>query len=209
MPKSPFGRYECVRVTNDRTVALRLIIEPWAREYQFQPGMSYEVDFSGPESPHAVEVQDRDGALVLWGWGGSTYRLRDAAGVEVDASDPNNAPPPTSALRGRALEDGVVRQFAIPHVVRGSMTLIPARDAEAFLVGCEQAGARLLGIEGFRIVDGATVPDMGLVLDLTVGGMDPTALESFRAARRFLREHVPSDVLLEFTLAQTSAAGGK
>jgi hypothetical protein len=83
-----------VRVTNDRTTGLRLIVEPWAREYPFEPGTSYEVEFSGPESPHALDVADRDGALVLWGWTGSTYRIRDAAGVEVDASDPDNPPPP-------------------------------------------------------------------------------------------------------------------
>ncbi len=82
------------------------------------------------------------------------------------------------------------------------MILIAACDAEAFLVACETEGARLLGIERFRIVDGATVPDMGLILDLTVGGATPSAPEALRAARRFLREHVSSDVLLDFTLAQ-------
>jgi hypothetical protein len=82
------------------------------------------------------------------------------------------------------------------------MALIAASDAQAFLSGCESVGARLLGIEGFRIVEGATVPDLGLILDLTIGGNVPSAPDALRAARRFLSDHVPSDVLLDFCLAE-------
>jgi hypothetical protein len=63
-------------------------------------------------------------------------------------------------------------------------------------------GARLLGIEGFRAIEGATVPDMGLILDLTMGGVIPSAPEALRAARRFLREHVPPDVFLDFAVVE-------
>lgn len=83
-----------VRVTNERTTRLRPIVEPWANEYPIEPGTSCEVEFTCPESAHALEVEDGDEALVVYGWVGSTYRVTSAARADLDASDPNNPPPP-------------------------------------------------------------------------------------------------------------------
>ena len=143
--------------------------------------------FAGPETERWWSKLDRF-------WEGDARALADdeaAVGSRADSSG--------------SLERRIAKRFGVPHSLRGGMVLIASSDADAFLVGCESVGACVLGIEGFRIVEGATIPDMSLILDLTMGGKVPSARDSVRAARLFLREHVPSDVLLDFTLA---AEGG-
>ena len=50
---------------------MKVIVEPWAREYDIPAGTSAQFDFDGPEPAH-IEVESRSDALVIYGWSGST-----------------------------------------------------------------------------------------------------------------------------------------
>lgn len=83
-----------IHVSNRRAQPIRLIVEPWANEYPMEPGTSYQVEFSGPSSPNPLEVEDRDDGIVVYGWVGSVYRVRDEDGVEIDRCDLRPPPVP-------------------------------------------------------------------------------------------------------------------
>jgi hypothetical protein len=50
---------------------MKVIVEPWANEYDVPAGASSHFDFDGPE-PGYIAVETRSDALVLYGWSGST-----------------------------------------------------------------------------------------------------------------------------------------
>ena len=82
------------------------------------------------------------------------------------------------------------------HVVNGA-TLIACDDADAFLAGCLDAGVRVIGAEGFELIDGSRRPDMRAMLDL--GDLtDPT--RSAAEAGEFVSSVCRSGLLLEFQL---------
>jgi hypothetical protein len=80
----------------------------------------------------------------------------------------------------------------------GSLELIAAGDSGPFLDACSAAGIRVLGIEGFRLSEGVTRPDMSAIADLS---RIEKSSESVEAARSFVQEVATSDLMLEFTLA--------
>ena len=79
----------------------------------------------------------------------------------------------------------------------GGLELIGSADADAFLDECAKAGARVLGIEGFRLGGGKTRPDMSAIADLS-GIEDPGA--SVDEARAAVAEIGQPGLLFEFTM---------
>jgi hypothetical protein len=51
--------------------------------------------------------------------------------------------------------------------VAGAATLIACDDAEAFLERCRAVKLRVIGAEGFDLIDGHRRSDMGAILDLS------------------------------------------
>lgn len=79
----------------------------------------------------------------------------------------------------------------------GSLELIASADAEALLDECARRGIRVLGFEGFRLVDGETRPDMSAIADLS----DVTEpAESVEETRAIVAALAGPDLMLEFTL---------
>jgi hypothetical protein len=60
-----------VDVINANDAPIRLIVEPWAREYDLRPGSTTRFAFDGPE-PALLELASRSEGLVIYGWTGST-----------------------------------------------------------------------------------------------------------------------------------------
>lgn len=79
----------------------------------------------------------------------------------------------------------------------GGLELIAAAEAPAFLDACSGVGARVLGVEGFRIWEGGVEPDMNAIADLS-GVLDPD--DSVAEARGFVSA-AASDLSFDFTLA--------
>ncbi|MDP8910202.1 MAG: hypothetical protein M3N47_14050 [Chloroflexota bacterium] len=90
----------------------------------------------------------------------------------------------------------------IPVRRAGSLELITWFDAAAFLDECSKAGVRVLGVEGFRLPGGKTLPDMSAIADLS-DVADPA--ESVAEARKLVAEIGAPDLLLEFTLSREAA----
>jgi hypothetical protein len=60
-----------VDVINGNDAPMRLIIEPWAREYDVRPGSTSRFVFVGPAPAH-LELESRSDRLAIYGWTGST-----------------------------------------------------------------------------------------------------------------------------------------
>jgi hypothetical protein len=60
-----------VDVINSNDGPLRLIVEPWAREYDLHPGSTTRLAFDGPE-PAFIELASHSDRLAIYGWTGST-----------------------------------------------------------------------------------------------------------------------------------------
>ena len=58
-----------VAVTNRRSSAMTIVIEPWAREVSIGPGESTLAEFERGEPRLLIELEDD--RLVLYGWEGS------------------------------------------------------------------------------------------------------------------------------------------
>jgi hypothetical protein len=78
-------------------------------------------------------------------------------------------------------------------------SLIACEDAPAFLNGCLAAGIRVVGAEGFDLIDDNRRPDMGTILDL--GDLDDPA-RSTAEAREFVTSVCRGGLMFEFQLAR-------
>jgi hypothetical protein len=58
-------------------------IEPWADEVMIRPGESLDLDFEGPPGK-TIEVEAEPGAIVVYGWVGSTVEIRQSSGAAVE-----------------------------------------------------------------------------------------------------------------------------
>lgn len=79
----------------------------------------------------------------------------------------------------------------------GTVDLVDAADAPAFLDACASAGTRVLGVEGFHVVDGGVVPDMEAIADFS---SLTDSNESVREARAFVVATADPDLAFEFIL---------
>lgn len=88
-----------------------------------------------------------------------------------------------------------------PTMVWGKVPLFDAKDAVAFLIECEKLDVGILGVEGFRVLDGKRVPDMNYILDFSeLVGLDGGRERSFGVAREFICSCGDADLLFEFVL---------
>ena len=80
-------------------------------------------------------------------------------------------------------------------------TLFPCEDGLQLLDACRDASIRVIGIEGFDVVDGQRRPDMATILDL--GNVEEPA-DSVEEAQRFIAEVCRLGLFLEFDLERSS-----
>ena len=99
------------------------------------------------------------------------------------------------------LVERIAHECGLPLTIRGGLPLIEEHDAAAFLDGCDPQRVRVLGIEGFHLRGGATVPDMDAISDYSD---ESDAAASISQARRFVRELEGRGLLFDFTLAKLS-----
>jgi hypothetical protein len=59
-----------VKIVNSNDGSLRVILEPWGREYDLGSGEEQRLDFDGPDGG-LIEVQTRAGQITVYGWTGS------------------------------------------------------------------------------------------------------------------------------------------
>jgi hypothetical protein len=105
------------------------------------------------------------------------------------------------------LVDDIARTRGLSVKRAGGLSLIAARDAEAFLDECQLQRIRVIGAEGVRLEGAATVPDMGAIADFSELGSEP-AVKSVRQAKRFVREITSPDLLFDFTLERETGVSG-
>lgn len=99
----------------------------------------------------------------------------------------------------------VIRRVAdragVPVVDVGRQELIAARDARAFVESCLAERQRILGIEGFRLLDGGVEPQMDAIADFS-SLSDST--DSTEEAQQFLASLGDRDLSFVFTLADAT-----
>jgi hypothetical protein len=78
-----------VDVINSNEVSMKVIVEPWAREYDVPAGTTAQFDFDGPEPIH-IEVEASPDTLVIYSWVGS---------ILVDGIHPIGLPVPPTPVR--------------------------------------------------------------------------------------------------------------
>jgi hypothetical protein len=81
---------------------------------------------------------------------------------------------------------------------QGGLLLISSEDAPRFLDACERQEVLVLGVDGFRILDGVVEPDMNAIADFSTL---VDAQESVTESRRFVAAIRTPGTLFEFTLA--------
>jgi hypothetical protein len=72
---------QTLTIRNGRDEPFVVRIEPWADEVAIRPGESLDLDFEGP-SGEAIEVEAEPGAIVIYGWAGSTVEIRQTDSVK-------------------------------------------------------------------------------------------------------------------------------
>jgi hypothetical protein len=60
-----------VNVVNKNDSPLRLVLEPWGREYELDPGAGQWFEFDGPDAG-LIEVRTSPEAMTVYGWVGSS-----------------------------------------------------------------------------------------------------------------------------------------
>jgi hypothetical protein len=60
-----------LNVVNTNGLRLRLIVEPWGREYDVGPGAGQRLDLDGPDAG-LIELRTGSGELTVYGWVAST-----------------------------------------------------------------------------------------------------------------------------------------
>lgn len=83
------------------------------------------------------------------------------------------------------LIDSLLRRAGVDAAAEGGLHLIAEAHVDAVLDAAEATGVLVVGIEGFRRLDGEIEPVMDAILDLSELS-DP--VESVRESRRFLSE---------------------
>jgi hypothetical protein len=85
-------------------------------------------------------------------------------------------------------------------VLTGSMELVSHRHVTRFLDGCDAHDVHILGMEGFRLLDGGTVqPDMNAILDCSyVAHRD----DSRAAARSFIEMIAATELAYDFVFRE-------
>lgn len=73
---------QTLTVRNGRNEPFVVRIEPWADEVTIHPGESLALDFEGP-SGETIEVEAEPGAIVVYGWEGSTVEIRQTSSAIV------------------------------------------------------------------------------------------------------------------------------
>jgi hypothetical protein len=100
----------------------------------------------------------------------------------------------------------VIREVAGRAGVRvidaGRQELIAAADAPAFVDSCVAEGCRILGVEGFHVVNGGVEPQMDAIADFSTLS-DLT--DSAREAREFLASLGDAGLAFAFTLGEEPA----
>ena len=92
----------------------------------------------------------------------------------------------------------IAKAAGVPFHLTSSATLIACDDAHAFLEACGAASIRVVGAEGFDLIEGGCRPDMRVILDLS--GVDD-AQASVDEARTFVADVCRNGLLFEFQLA--------
>lgn len=91
-------------------------------------------------------------------------------------------------------------RFHLQVVVRGDLELVDVRAARRIVDACAQEGFPVLGIEGFRLREGATVPEMTAIADFS-GMLEMSerdrAVQSAQAAHAFLDTVTDPELLFE------------
>lgn len=98
------------------------------------------------------------------------------------------------------LSEKIAERVGVNIAKYGSLRVLTCHDAAVFLDGCEAAGVRVLGIEGFLIREDSVVPDMNVIADFSDIS---SASESILEARRFIKDVLRHGLMLEFSLSQT------
>jgi len=81
-------------------------------------------------------------------------------------------------------------------VVRGGILFLRGRDAVALTEVAREKGVRVLGVDGFRLADGATQPLMEHSVDF---GSEPDGADLWTRASDFIRRQ-PADLFFEVVL---------
>jgi hypothetical protein len=84
----------------------------------------------------------------------------------------------------------------------GQMELVATCDLAHFLEAARTHNARILGLEGFRIVDTSIVPDMNAIADFSSIADSSTNAETIHEALQFLSNVNGPDLLYEVTLRE-------
>lgn len=61
-----------MRLINRRSREINFYLEPWGDAYAMPPGGVFEVVARGPTDDTLEVAVEDDGAIIVWGWGGST-----------------------------------------------------------------------------------------------------------------------------------------
>lgn len=96
------------------------------------------------------------------------------------------------------LTEEIAGQVGIKVVKRGSLVLVAYSDAMVLLDGCEAAGMRVLGIEGFLLRGNLVVPDMDLIADFSDMKL---ASASILEARKFISSVSINGDVFDFSLS--------
>jgi hypothetical protein len=84
------------------------------------------------------------------------------------------------------------------HIETGA-TLIACEEGAKFLAECRDATVRVIGAEGFDLIDGNRRPDMQAILDLSDVDEGPASVEE---AERFVAAVCRPGLYFEFDLAR-------
>lgn len=97
------------------------------------------------------------------------------------------------------LIEEIAGRIGVPFTKRGSLILVSAGNALKLLDGCESAGLRILGVEGFQVKGSSIVPSMDAIADFS--SLD-SAIASVREARRFIHVVRPHELVFDFTVVE-------
>jgi hypothetical protein len=101
-----------------------------------------------------------------------------------------------------SMMDDLARRAGVTIQRTGALDLIPAAGASAFVNASSEAGVRILGIEGFKIIDGDARPDMTAIADFSDIRGEPA---SNAEAVAFMKSLNDPELMFEFTLDEKGA----
>lgn len=98
-------------------------------------------------------------------------------------------------------------EFRPRATIRGGILMFQAADAIALIREAHHRRIRVLGIDTFRLADGATEPMLQHMLDLSAGGQFSDA--HWQAAETFVQERSHMDFHFEVVLADEVETRGR